>query len=216
MVIIGFKRKIATTIMGFKNALLITYIGMSLVACTYHVKLYDPLTYGKNKVAHGDVQGGKPIAADKIKVVIKRTTDNRLDKTRIGGLIGKSGQVFRTILFEKDVVFLDMFKNNLLNCFESAGYEVILIEKYEAASAFDKEKVKVFIESEVMRFWALLDQQPFGDRVAADVMFTSNYTSLKRTEKSGAKRSWEKANLMEYLIQGQCMRRVSIWHMLKL
>ena len=57
----------------FKYALPIILIGISLVACThtYHVKLYDPLTYGESRFAPRDVQEGKPIGAEKIRVVIK-------------------------------------------------------------------------------------------------------------------------------------------------
>ena len=138
----------------FKNALLIILIGIPLVACTYpctyYVKLYDPLTYEESKFAPRDVQGGKPIAKEKIRVVIKRTTDSRSDKTRLGGLVQYG--VTRTILFDKDVGLSDLFTNNLINCFELAGYEVILPEKFEAASESDKEKADALVESDVMGF----------------------------------------------------------------
>ena len=137
-----------------KNALLIILIGIPLVACTYpctyYVKLYDPLTYEESKLTPSDVQEGKSIATEKIRVVVKKTTDNRSDKAKLGGLV--QYDVTRTILFDKDVVLSDLFTNNLINCFELAGYEVILPEKFGATSEFDKEKVDALVEFEVMGF----------------------------------------------------------------
>ena len=133
-------------------------------------KLYDPLTYEESKFAPRDVQGGKPIAKEKIRVVIKRTNDSRSDKTRLGGLVQYG--VTRTILFDKDVALSDLFTNNLINCFELAGYEVILPEKFEAASESDKEKADALVESDVMGFSVSMYMLPLeGNYVRGFVRF---------------------------------------------
>jgi len=106
-----------------KNALLIILIGIPLVACThtYYVKLYDPLTYEESRFAPRDVQEGKPTGAEKIRVVIKRSTDSRSDKTRLGDLVQYG--VARTILFDKDIVLSDLFTNNLITLLSKIGFK---------------------------------------------------------------------------------------------
>ena len=156
----------------FKDALLIILTGIFLVACTntYYVKLYDPLTYEESRFAPRDVQEGKPIGAEKIRVVIKGTADSRSDKTRLGDLVQYG--VARTILFDKDIVLSHLFTNNLINCFELAGYEVILPKKFEATSEFNKEKADALIESEVMGFWVSMYMLPLeGNYVWGGVRF---------------------------------------------
>ena len=157
------KQTIRKGVTWFRNALFIIVIGISLAACsTMRLKLYDPLTYGMSKTTQTDVKEVKLVTTEKIRVVIKKAKDLRpaiLSKnlrpgvTRIGGFINVFGQVVHSFELEKDVVFLDLFTNNLISCFELAGYEVIPFEEFEVSSTVDKEKAKVLIESEILTFW---------------------------------------------------------------
>ncbi len=106
-------------------------------------------------------------------MVIKRAKDLRLDITKIG-----DAGFLEPVEIEKGVVLSDVFTKNLTNCFELAGYEVIPIDTFEAASSGDREKVNAWIEAEIMRFWVefrvsdQVQRQFFNLRDAeSDVMF---------------------------------------------
>jgi len=146
-----------------RNSLCLIFIGIFFTACsTAHFKIYDPLTYRKGIVTQTDVQGVKSTNAEKIRVVIKKSYDIRPDivsknlrpgSTRIGGFINIFGQVVHSFELEKGVVFVDLFTDNLIRCFELAGYEAVPHEKYETNSTIDKEKFKGLIESQIITFW---------------------------------------------------------------
>ena len=86
--------------------------------------------------------------AERIRMVIKKAKDLRLDITKIG-----DAGFLEPVEIGKGVVLSDVFTKNLTNCFELAGYEVIPIDTFEAGSSVDREKVKAWIEPEIMRFW---------------------------------------------------------------
>ena len=137
----------------FRSALFLLLLSILLTACTHRVKLYDPLTYGPGekegtRVAQTGFQEPKPIPAERIRMVIKKAKDLRLDITRVG-----DAGFLEPVEIEKGVVLSDVFTKNLTNCFELAGYEVIPIDTFEAGSSVDREKVKAWIEPEIMRFW---------------------------------------------------------------
>jgi hypothetical protein len=137
----------------FRNTFFLLLLSILLAACTHRVKLYDPLTYGPSEkegtqVAQTGFQETKPIPAEKIRMVIKKAKDLRLDITKIG-----DAGFLEPVEVEKGVVLSDVFTKNLMNCFELAGYEVISIDTFEAASSVDREKVTAWIEPEIMRFW---------------------------------------------------------------
>jgi hypothetical protein len=174
-----FNLKRTEKVKWLRNALGLIFIGISLTACALgvdRVKLYDPLTYKPvqeegAKVAYADVQEIKPIAGEKIKVVIKGVRDNRPDITRIGVKKNAYGMAMGSVDVEKDVVFLELFTKNLINCFELAGYEAIPIKKFEATPTIDKEKAKAFIESEIRTFWVEFIPGFFVVDAASNVIF---------------------------------------------
>ena len=161
-----------------RNTFFLLLLSILLAACTHRVKLYDPLTYGGGEkegtpVAQAGFQEPKPIPAEKIRMVIKKAKDLRLDITKIG-----DAGFLEPVEVKKGVVLSGVFTKDLMNCFELAGYEVIPVDTFEAASSVDREKVKAWIEPEIMRFWVefrLSDQalrQLLNLREAgADVMF---------------------------------------------
>jgi len=140
----------------FRNTFFLLLLSILLAACTHRVKLYDPLTYGPGRkegtqVAQTGFQETRSIPAEKIRMVIKKAKDLRLDIKKIG-----DAGFLEPVEVEKGVVLSDVFTKNLMNCFELAGYEVIPIDTFEAASSVDREKVKAWIEPEIMRFWVEL------------------------------------------------------------
>ncbi len=138
---------------SFRNTLFLLLLGIPLAACTHRVNLYDPLTYGPgekegSRVAQTGFEEPKPNPAEKIRMVIKKAKDLRLDITKIG-----DAGFLEPVEVKKGVVLSDVFTKNLMNCFELAGYEVISVDTFEAASSVDREKVNAWIEPEIMRFW---------------------------------------------------------------
>jgi hypothetical protein len=138
---------------SFRNILFLLLLGIPVAACTHHVNLYDPLTDGPGKtegsrVARTGFEEPKPMPAERIRMVINKARDLRLDITKIG-----DAGFFEPVEVKKGVVLSDVFTKNLMNCFELAGYEVISIDTFEAASSVDREKVTAWIEPEIMRFW---------------------------------------------------------------
>jgi hypothetical protein len=140
----------------FRNTLFLLLFSILLSACTHRVRLYDPLTYEPGRkegtqAAQAGFQVPKPISAEKIRMVIKKAKDLRLDIAKIG-----DAGFLESVEIEKGVVLSDVFTKNLMNCFELAGYEVISVDTFEAASSADREKVRAWIEPEIMRFWVEL------------------------------------------------------------
>jgi hypothetical protein len=148
---VGFCRNKAEMVKRFRNLFSLVVISVLLMACalgTDRVKLHDPLTYkpaegGGTKVAYADVPGVKTITGEKIRMIIKKVEDRRPDTSRIGAKKNTYGMKMGSIDLEEGVVFLEVFKKNLSNCFELAGYEIIP----------DKEKGKGFVEAEIGTFW---------------------------------------------------------------
>ncbi len=148
---VGFHHKETEVLIRLRNLLSVIVISLFLMACAFgtdRVKLHDPLTYkpaqeGGTKVVYADVPGAKPITSEKIRMVIKKVEDKRPDTSRIGAKKNTYGMKTGSVDVEEGVVFLELFKKNLINCFELAGYEIIP----------DKEKAKGLIEAEVGTFW---------------------------------------------------------------
>jgi len=141
----------------FRNLVGVMVAGVFLTSCalgTDYVKLYDPLTYKKGTVtAYQDMPNVRPVVGEKIRVAIREVKDNRPytprkpNPLRIGTKKGAYGNPMGIISLEEGVDFVDSFTKNLINCFESAGYEVIPIKKFEG-------DVKVLIvDGEVRKFW---------------------------------------------------------------
>ena len=138
---------------SFRNTLFLLLLGIPLAACTHRVNLYDPFTYGPgekegSRVAQTGFEEPKPNPAEKIRMVIQKAKDLRLDITKIG-----DAGFLEPVEVKRGVVLSDVFTKNLMNCFELAGYEVISLDTFEAASSVDREKVNAWIEPEIMRFW---------------------------------------------------------------
>ncbi len=135
--------------------------GFTLTACAFgtdYVRLYDPLTYKPPqeegiRVAHAEIKEPRPMPGEKIRLVIKKVDDRRPDRTRIGAKKNTYGMETGSVDVEKGVVFQDLFTQNLINCFNWAGYEVIPLGRYEGLSSSEKEMIKGFIEAEIKLFW---------------------------------------------------------------
>jgi hypothetical protein len=144
-----------------RNLLSLIFIGFLLSACalgTDRVKLHDPLIYkpaeeGGTKAAYAGVPEVKPITVEKIQMVIKKVEDKRPDTSRIGAKKNTYGMKTGSVDVEEGIVFLELFTKNLINCFASAGYEIIPINKYEGGSTIDKERARGLVEAEVKIFW---------------------------------------------------------------
>lgn len=148
---LGSCRNKGEMVRRFRNLFSLVFIGVFLMACalgTDRVKLHDPLAYkpaegGGTKVAYADVPGVKPITSEKIRMIIKKVEDRRPDTSRIGAKKNTYGMKTGSIDLEQGVVFLEVFKKNLINGFELAGYEIIPY----------KEKGKGFVVAEIGTFW---------------------------------------------------------------
>lgn len=121
------------------------------------VRLYDPFTYGKSKSTQAGSQDFKPISGEKVRVAIKKAKDIRSDTARIGSMRTYWGYVYFSILLEKDFVLSNLFTENLIHCFELAGFEVIPFGESEATPTTDKEAFKAVIDSEIISFWIVLN-----------------------------------------------------------
>ncbi|MCW1299549.1 MAG: hypothetical protein QXD02_04490 [Candidatus Parvarchaeum sp.] len=93
-----------------------------------HVKLYDPLTYKSEKEKGvGSVYASihQQLSSKNIKLAMNKVKDNRPDITCIGVKKNTYGMKMGKVDVEEGVVFIDLFKKNLINVFELAGYEII-------------------------------------------------------------------------------------------
>lgn len=132
-----------------------------LMGCAFgtdRIKLYDPLTYKPTaeervKLAYADAPEIKPFVGETIRLTIKKIKDNRPDISKIGVKKNSYGMVTGSVDVEKGVVFLDIFTNNLIKCFELAGYEVIPTKKLGMTSEADKENIKGSIDADIRVFW---------------------------------------------------------------
>lgn len=173
------RRKMAA-VRKLRNPFGLLFIGILLTACAFgtdRVKIYDPLTYkpateeGETKAANADVQEVKPIAGEKISLVMKRIRDNRLDISKIGAKKNSYGMETGKVDVESGVVFIDLFTKNFVNCLESAGYEITPLKKFDSSSQTDKEKVRGFVEAEIRTFWTTFMPGFFTVDAVGDVIF---------------------------------------------
>jgi hypothetical protein len=152
----GFGIAETMTRASFRNILFLLLLGIPVAACTHRVNLYDPITYGAgekegSRVAQAGFGEPQPIPEERIRLVIRKAKDLRLDISKIG-----NAGFFEPVEVKKGVVLSEVFTKNLMSCFELAGYEVISLDPLEAASPVDREKVNAWIEAEIMRFWVEL------------------------------------------------------------
>jgi hypothetical protein len=171
----------------FQNALFLILTSICITACATgvdHVKLYDPLSYDPLQesgvtIAHADVPKVKPITDEKIKIGIGRIKDNRPDISSIGVKKNTYGMAMGKVDVEETVVFLELFKNNLINCFTKAGYEAIPIKEIERSTKQEKEEIKALMEAEVRTFWVEFMPGFFVVDAASNVIFEVRLIELQ-------------------------------------
>ncbi len=155
----------------------LVFLCVLLSACAFgtdRVKLHDPLAYNPGegagiKAANADEV--KPVAGEKVNLVLKRMRDNRTDISKIGAKKNTYGMETGKVDVEEGVVFMDLFAKHFVNCLELAGYEVIPLKTFDLASQADKEKAKGFVEAEIRTFWTTFMPGFFAVDAVGDVIF---------------------------------------------
>jgi len=137
-----------------------------------HVKLYDPLTYQVPKNTGADVaydaaiQDVKPETSERMKLAIRKVRDTRLDISSIGVKKNTYGMAMGKIDVEESVNLLNLFKKNLINCLELAGYEVV-----DASQTREKIGSEPSVDVDIRMFWVEFMPGFFVVDAASNVIF---------------------------------------------
>lgn len=140
------------------------------------VKLYEPLTYKPEKEeavksAHAAVPQEKKLNSKNIKLAMNKVKDNRQDISCIGAKKNAYGMKMGKVDVEEGVVFIDLFKKNLINAFELAGYEIVPVKSSATNFADNKEDAKALVDAEVRTFWVEFMPGLFVVDAESDVIF---------------------------------------------
>ncbi len=149
-ILIGGVRKI----LKLKIATISILVGIWLSGCATgvdRVKLYDPLTYEPPKesgasVAHAAIQDIKPKPDNKISFAIRKVKDARPDISSIGIKKNGYGMAMGKVDLYESVTLPEVFKQNLINCFTTAGYEIL-------PAKAGKNDADALVDVDIRSFW---------------------------------------------------------------
>jgi hypothetical protein len=127
---------------------------------TDNVKLSNPLKYEppnqyKSTLAYAAGPEIKPVLKEKIPIALRKLKDSRPDISCLGVKKNTYGMAMGKIDVEQGIVFMDLFKTNLIDCLETAGYKVIASKPGEMGSLSEEEKdnIRGFLDTDVRTFW---------------------------------------------------------------
>ena len=140
------------------GSLVIMFFFTACATGVSRVKLYEPLEYKPAKEetvkeAQASNSEIKSLNSQKIKIAINKIRDNRQDISCIGAKKNAYGMKMGKVDVEEGFIFIDLFKQHLIDSFQKAGYEIVPLRASSLTPSDNKDDVRAIVDAEVRSFW---------------------------------------------------------------